>query len=280
MLLLVGWRGEPGKRDEPQHRVQGALTPGMLASMNIMFEVLPDFKEGAAEALDTAFNYMQTRNSPYVLLVKRQNFEKYSLKNKPVSEHPMTREDSLRVLLKSLSRWDVVVSTTGFTSREVFELRDELGHDHSRDFLTVGSMGHCSAIALGLALGKPSRRIFCLDGDGGMLMHMGNVATIGSVAPENLVHIVVNNAAHESVGGQPTGAAKLDIPTIARGCGYQKVLTATTEEQLTAAVDDLSTAPGPSLLEVKVKMGTRKDLGRPTTTPVQNRNAFMRFLDA
>lgn len=167
MLLMVGWRGEPGKKDEPQHRVQGQLTPALLASMNIPFEVLPDYKEGAEEVVRSAVNIMKERHAPFALLVKRATFQKYSLKNKITADLPLTREDFLRVAVEELGDWDIVVSTTGFTSREVFELREQNDQGHERDFLTVGSMGHSSAISIGIALAKPSRQV----GGGGAGCH-------------------------------------------------------------------------------------------------------------
>jgi phosphonopyruvate decarboxylase len=172
-LMLVGWRGEPGHKDEPQHVAQGELTPGLLAAMGVPFQILPDFKEGAEHAVTDAVKYMRKRKSPFALLVKKGTFDTYKLVKQMESPYAVSREEFLGMALSSLDDWDAVVSTTGFTSREVFELREAASQDHSRDFLTVGSMGHASAIALGIAVSKPSRQVYCLDGDGAMLMHMG-----------------------------------------------------------------------------------------------------------
>lgn len=278
MLLLIGWRGEPGKKDEPQHRVQGQLTPGMLASMGIQFEVLPDYVEGVEETLDSALDYTKRRNSPFALLVKRQTFEQYKLVNKESNPYELNREDALRVALKALDDWDVVVGTTGFTSREVFELREQWEQGHERDFLTVGSMGHASAIAMGVALAKPSRQVFTFDGDGALIMHMGNMASVGLSGMKNFKHIVLNNGSHDSVGAQPTGALAMDIPTIAKGCGYKETIVASTAEEIEAGIAKLRVTEGPALLELRVKPGARKDLGRPTTTTLENKKAFMDFL--
>lgn len=282
MLLLVGWRGEPGKRDEPQHGLQGKLTPGMMASMGIDFEVLPDYDEGAAETVANAVDYVKKRSSPFALLVKKQTFSKYDLVNTATNDHEMNREDALRVIVKGTGPWDVVVGTTGFTSRELYEIRDELEQGHEKDFLTVGSMGHASAISLGIAMQKPSRRVICLDGDGALAMHAGNALTIGARGPKNLMHIVLNNGAHDSVGAQSSGLLDIDLEKISLGCRYAAFRKAETADELAVAFAELSTGnfDGPVMLEVKIRPGARSDLGRPKSTPIQNRDSFMEFLDA
>jgi len=279
MLLLVGWRGEPGKRDEPQHVVQGQATPGILASCGIPFQVLPDYYEGAEQALYTARKHMETTKSPYCLLVRRQNFLPYKLKNDP-EKYPLNREGALQVIVDALHERDVVVGTTGMLSRELFEYRVAKGQGHEKDFLTVGSMGHASAIALGIAKFRTKRQIFCLDGDGAALMHMGNMSTIGQEEPKNFKHVIINNGAHDSVGGQPSFGAdeKFSFPDIAKACGYNAVMTATEPEDITEKVKEMREMDGPVLLEVKCNKGGRKNLGRPTRTPQQNKKDFMHFL--
>ena len=280
MLVMVGWRGEPGKKDEPQHRRQGEITPGLLASLGLPFDVLPDYAEGAESVLDSAIQVMKERQCPFTLLVKRQTFGAYKLQNKQkADQYPLTREQFLELAMDTFGEWDVVVSTTGFASREVFELRVKRNEGHGRDFLTVGSMGHASAIALGVAVAKPSRQVFCLDGDGAMMMHMGNLVTAGTYKPENFKHIVINNGCHDSVGAQTTKAFDIDIPSLAKASGYRFAATASTEEEIRTAMEQLRKEKGPGLLEVRVRPGARKDLGRPTTTPIQNKHAFMNFLD-
>ena len=170
------------------------------------------------------------------------------------------------------------MSTTGKASRELFEYREAQGQDHSRDFLTVGSMGHASSIALGIAAQKPSQRIWCIDGDGAVLMHMGSMAIIGACAQTNLVHVVVNNEAHETVGGMPTVAGAIDISAVALACGYRHALKATTREELDVALAQVTDLEGQVLLEARCAIGARNDLGRPTTTPIQNKEAFMKRL--
>ena len=281
MLLFIGWRGEPGKRDEPQHSTQGQSTPGLLAALGIPFQPLPDYQEGAEQALLTAKQHMKRANSPYALLVKRQIFSPYKLPENASPEFPLNREGALEIIINALGQKDVVVSTTGMMSRELFEYRVRQDMGHERDFLTVGSMGHASSIALGIALHKPRRQIFCLDGDGASIMHMGNMATIGQNAPGNFKHVIINNGAHDSVGGQPTDAGNHDtfsFVKIAEGCGYKKAFLAVNEEEVASAITEMRTMEGPILLEIKVQQGHRKQIGRPTRTPIQNKHDFMHFL--
>ena len=279
LLLLVGWRGAPGKKDEPQHRKQGRITPDMLDVLGIPYRVLPRDMDAALDVLDTAVAEMSSGSQPYALLVEDGTFESYTSRRDAEDGFPMRREDALRLVLEELGPRDVVVSTTGKTSREVLAYREQDGSSTASDFLTVGSMGHASMIALGVALQKPDRTVYCLDGDGAVIMHMGALGIIAVHGPENLRHVVINNGSHDSVGGQRTVAFAIDIPGIATRCGYRDVRTAADPEAVTAALRDLRSTPGPTLLEIQVSRGARDDLGRPTTTPVENKNAFMSFLD-
>uniref|UniRef100_A0A6B2L5B8 Phosphonopyruvate decarboxylase n=1 Tax=Arcella intermedia TaxID=1963864 RepID=A0A6B2L5B8_9EUKA len=280
MLLIIGWRGEPGKRDEPQHRVQGRLSTNFVQSYDIPYSILPSYKEGASAILNIAFKHMRQTNSPYALLVKKNTFETY-LPKKPLSEdgnYSMKREEALSLILDQLSSDDVVVGSTGFLSREIFELRKNKGSSHNSDFLTVGSMGHSSGIALGIATSKPDRQVFNLEGDGSMIMHMGTMVTVGVKKPKNYKQIVLNNGVHDSVGGQPTGAFGVDFRGIAKSSGYKETYYADTPEQLKMQVKKLRESEGPSLLEVRVNKGARSDLGRPTTSTVDSKKEFMKFL--
>lgn len=283
MLILLGWRGEPGKRDEPQHVVQGKATPGVLAACGIPFQVLPDYIEGAQQALYTARKHMEVSKGPYCLLVKRQTFlpYKFGAAENIFESMPLNREGAIDVILNCLHDRDVVIGTTGMLSRELFELRDNRGQGHEKDFLTVGSMGHASAIALGVALQRPRRQVFCLDGDGAAIMHLGNLSTVGNHASTNFNHVVINNGAHDSVGGQPTDAVHSDnfnICQVALGLGYKQAFTASTPEEITTTLHAMRLAEGPVLLEIKVRPGSRKNLGRPTRSPIQNKGDFMHFL--
>jgi len=282
MLLFVGWRGEPGKRDEPQHVTQGKATPGLLAACGIPFQVLPDYLEGAEQTLYTARKHMEVTKGPYCLLVKRQTFLPYKF-NAPENMYDtlsLNREGAVNEILQGLRERDVVVGTTGMLSRELFELREKYGHGHEKDFLTVGSMGHASSIALGVAMERPRRQVFCLDGDGAALMHMGNMSTVANTGPTNYNHIVINNGAHDSVGGQPSDALNenFDICQVAKGLGYKQAISVSTPEEIRAGVEAMRSAEGPVLMEIKVRKGSRKNLGRPTRTPIQNKADFMHFL--
>ncbi|XP_014677483.1 PREDICTED: phosphonopyruvate decarboxylase-like [Priapulus caudatus] len=282
MLLLVGWRGEPGKRDEPQHAVQGHVTPGLLASLGIPFQPLPDYHEGAVQALEMARQHMISAKGPYCLLVKRQTFLPFRLQRQQTS-FALTREAALPAVIDALRGDEVCVSTNGMLSRELFEYRARRGQPHSRDFYTVGSMGHIATIALGIALFHANKHVICLDGDGSVIMHMGALATVGQRDLPNLKHVVFNNGAHDSTGAQPTDAANHDgfsFPRIAEACGYRETLVARTEEEVRESVGKMRAARGPVMLEVKCRVGARKDLGRPTCTPTQNKADLMHYLHA
>jgi phosphonopyruvate decarboxylase len=193
-----------------------------------------------------------------------------------VNDLTMSREEAIQTVAAALGEKDCIVSTTGMISRELFEYRAAMNQGHERDFLTVGSMGHASQIALGIAMVKPDRKVWCFDGDGAAIMHMGSMAIVANKAPKNYVHVVFNNGAHDSVGGQPTVGLKIDLPAVAKAVGYKATVSVDNKEELVAAMKNLS--EGPVLVEVKVKKGNRKDLGRPTTTPIQNKEALMDFL--
>eukprot|EP00667_Euglena_gracilis_P015114 EG_transcript_15698 len=270
-LLLIGWRGEPGVKDEPQHAAQGELTVPILESFRCPYQVLPADAASAERVLAEACDYMRAHSAPFAILVKKDLFTDYKLQSKSAAPpFEMTREDAIKGVLDALDPSDVVVSTTGMTSREVFEHRAALDGQHHRDFLTVGCMGHASSIAQAIALQKAHRQVFCLDGDGAVLMHMGSLATAGQLSKHGLLgnfkHVVINNGAHDSVGGQPTAGFDVSLPGVAAACAYRTVLPRCEAQQdLPAAVAGLRAAEGPALLEVRVRTGARKDLGRPTT---------------
>lgn len=279
VLLVIGWRGEPGVHDEPQHVKQGKVTIPLLDAMGIRNEILSQDEAGFRGQLDEAVRYMTETGEAFALIVRKNTFEPYSLQRNDVNEYPLSREEAIRTVASSLGPKDVIVSTTGMISRELFEYRAALNQGHERDFLTVGSMGHASQIALGIALERTDRKVWCFDGDGAALMHLGSMAIVADKAPANFVHVVFNNGAHDSVGGQPTVGLKVSLTGIAKAVGYKEAVLATTAEELAAALNRLNEYDGPVLLEVRVHRGNRKDLGRPTTTPVQNRDALMSFLN-
>lgn len=278
MLLMIGWRGEPGVPDEPQHRKQGAITPAMLDVLGVEYAVLPSEQEEAEACVSRLVASAQSRRAPVAILVRKDTFSSYAQKRGPDTRVLMSRERALQVVLSELSADALVVATTGMIGREVYELRKNGGITGARDFLTVGSMGHASQIALGAALSRPSLDVVCLDGDGAMLMHMGGLAVIGSVGPANLRHVLLNNEAHDSVGGQPTAAGTVNFREAARACGYQWAELADSEAGLPARVGSLMAAKGPALLEIPVKRGARKDLARPATAPAAAKEQLMNSL--
>lgn len=278
VLLLIGWRGRPGVHDEPQHVKQGKVTTGLLNTMGIDYSVLSKDEEKAAKQVAQAAAYMRRTGEVYALVIEKDTFDAYTLQNITDSGLSMGREEAIETVVSCLQPTAAVVSTTGMISRELFEIRERASQGHEHDFLTVGSMGHASQIALGIALQQPGRPVYCFDGDGASIMHMGNMAITASMRPANYIHVVFNNGAHDSVGGQPTVGLQIDLPAVARAVGYQETFSVDSVEQLAQAVREAQQMQGPILIEARVKKGNRKDLGRPTTTPVQNKEALMAFL--
>lgn len=277
MVFIIGWRGEPGVRDEPQHVCQGAVTLKLLADMDIPYSVI-----GAETAEDEVSQAMEgfrplLAAGKCVAFVVRKGGLTYEKKVRYQNGYALRREAAIRLIARAAGT-DPIVSTTGKASRELFEIREQNGQDHRRDFLTVGSMGHASSIALGIALSKPKTKVWCIDGDGAALMHMGAMAVIGASRPDNLVHVVINNGAHETVGGMPTAAERVDLPAVSRACGYPEALSADTAEGLERALERAKGGNALCLIEVKCALGARADLGRPTTSPQENKRAFMEYL--
>lgn len=290
VLLLIGWRGRPGVHDEPQHVKQGKVTTGLLNVMGVNYEVLSKEEDKAAKQIEKAAKALANKEV-FALVIEKDTFEDYKLQNVEVNDLTMSREEAIQTVAAALGEKDCIVSTTGMISRELFEYRAAMNQGHERDFLTVGSMGHASQIALGIALAQPDRRVWCFDGDGAAIMHMGSMAIVANKAPQKYVHVVFNNGAHDSVGGQPTVGLKIDLPAVAKAVGYKATISVDNKEELVKQLStliatphsqgensQLSTVGGPVLLEIKVKKGNRKDLGRPTTTPIQNKEALMAFL--
>ena len=364
VLLLIGWRGCPGVHDEPQHVKQGKVTLTLLETMGVPYAVLSaDVAEASAQIAEAC--RALASGQVYALVVKKDTFAKYEgqtmlsgnsgqteglnsrnygqCPSDPLSEpdhatgdlirqegfdidrQSLLREDAIRIVASAIGPCDVIVSSTGMISRELFEYREATGEGHSRDFLTVGSMGHASQIALGVALEQPERRVWCFDGDGAVIMHMGSMATVATKAKSNFVHVVFNNGAHDSVGGQPTVGLQIDLPGVARALGYRNVYSVSNKDELLNVLNQMDgqtmhpqarndgrwpsgaqSAPdcsdplsepdhatgdlirqedfdsrqivGPIFIEIRVRKGNRPDLGRPTRTPSQNRDAFMGFL--
>lgn len=296
MVLLIGWRGEPGNKDEPQHVKQGKITISLMETLGIPTWILPDDEKSALDLTSSAVNKAMSESRPVALVVRKGTFEEYKLQNKKSDISPLKREEVIQAILELLGDEAVIVSTTGMISREVYETRERLEQDHSHDFLTVGSMGHASMIALGVARDcverYKGRFVVCLDGDGASIMHMGNMAIAGRARMPNLIHIVLNNAAHDSVGGQPTVGGEIDLCKIAEACGYYiagKIEGGTIEElkellheRFNQAIYSWACDPPKdhqtTFFEIKVAKGARADLGRPKEPPQVNKRLFMEVL--
>lgn len=276
MLLIIGWRGEPGIKDEPQHVKQGKITEEQLKILDIPYHIL-DSETNLNTTINNIIFDIKKNGSPVALLVRKNTFSPYKSKKSSTYSAQMMREDALREILALASSDDVVVSTTGKTSRELFELRVER-NEKQRDFLTVGAMGHTSSIALGVAIGQPKKRVICVDGDGSALMHLGALPIIASLKPKNLIHVLLNNSAHESVGGQPTVAGQIDMKSLAIACGYRKYYLAEDRDKLKKCFGEINNENGPVFFEIRISTGSRDDLSRPTSTPIENKAAFMEAL--
>ena len=279
-LLMIGWRGEPGVKDEPQHKKQGRITLDLLDTMEVPYEVLSadDTEQTAIEKISSIINLIKEHGKVSALIVKKNTFEKYSLNKIRKTSYDMYREDAIKIIIDELTNKDIFISTTGVTSRELFEYREELGQSHENDFYTVGGMGHASQIALGVALHNKKNEVYCLDGDGALLMHMGSAAIVAQQDCDNYKHILFNNGAHDSVGGQPTVGFEIDFQSIAKSCGYKNVLYADNKNDLKRSLEKMKGLDSCCFLEIKVNKGFRANLGRPTTSPIDNKKSFMSFL--
>lgn len=276
-IFVVGWRGEPGVHDEPQHIYQGEVTVKLLDDMDIKSFIVDKTTEPSEieETMKEFTKLLEAGKS--VAFVVRKGALSYDGSVTYKNAYSMSREDIIKHIVRFTGN-DPIVSTTGKASRELFEIREAEDRDHSRDFLTVGCMGHSSSIALGIALNKPNTKIWCVDGDGAVLMHMGSMAVVGSRKLPNMVHIVINNEAHETVGGLPTAAGSIDLVAIAKACGYAYAACVDNFEDLDKELSKLAEAKELSFLEVKCSIGARADLGRPTTTAVENKENFMNYI--
>jgi phosphonopyruvate decarboxylase len=280
-ILMIGWRGEPGTKDEPQHKKQGRITLDLLDVMGIPYKVLDSSmnNDQVKKELEACVTKSKSENQIYALVVKKDFFEKYSIKQEE-SKYSLSRETAIGLVIKNsnVDRDDIYVCTTGLPSRELYDLRGKYGKFLDHDFLVVGGMGHANQIALGIALSQPDRRVICLDGDGAIIMHMGSMTTIGTSKQKNLLHIVLNNGAHDSVGGQKTTAFDVNLSDIAKNSGYENVFSVSNEEDLVKTLITIRSLKGPNFLEVRLKKGWRAEIGRPSTTPEENKASFMHHL--
>ena len=272
MLLMIGWRGEPGIKDEPQHQKQGEINEELLKILGIDYVILTeDYKKDLREIK----NSLEKNAKPVALLIRKSLFTEVKLPNQ-ISPFSLTREDVLEKIIDTIDQTSVIVSTTGKTSREIYEIREKKNQGHSRDFLTVGSMGHTSSIALGIAL-NTKKTVYCIDGDGSMIMHLGGLGVVAQNSPDNLKYIVINNGAHESVGSQPTIAFNINLKQILKELGFNKTYEISDKNELESTLN-MFYQTKKSALVINVKTGSRPDLGRPKETPIENKSALMNYL--
>ncbi|UYP47933.1 hypothetical protein NEF87_004218 [Candidatus Lokiarchaeum ossiferum] len=277
LLMLIGWRGEPGKKDEPQHKKMGRITIPLLDTLEIRHTIFPDNPKDLELELSKALTYIKEKNSPFAFIIKKNTLDPYKSQKTKEPKSNFSREEAIQAIISQLEGQEVIISTTGKTSRELFETRISRRED-PRDFYTVGSMGCASAIGLGIALNSKKKTVI-LDGDGAMIMQMGSLATIGHYKPSNYYHFLFDNNVHDSTGGQPTVSDTIKLEKLAEACGYASVITISDKEKLSETVKKVFLKPGPAMIIVKVKPGARADLGRPTTTPIENKQYFMNYLE-
>jgi phosphonopyruvate decarboxylase len=277
LIMMIGWRGQPGQRDEPQHRKMGRITLPLLDVLEIPHFLLPGDQVKAEKTVAQAKEIAASSRAPVALIIREDVIDDLSPDSAALPVREMSREEAIQTVVDILESNAVIVSTTGKTSRELFEYRLSRG-DTPRDFYTVGSMGCAASIAHAIAMTLPDRSVYIFDGDGALLMQLGSLATIGHYGPPNLRHIVFDNAAHDSTGGQPTVSPTVDFAAVARACGYHSAVTAETRRELKKIFADLRKQCGPAMVVVKVKKGSRKSLGRPTATPIENKERFMEWL--
>ena len=278
-LMIIGWRGQPNQKDEPQHKKQGRVMLDMLKSMEIPYKILRknDTTAQIKKKTSEIIKRIKKMGSPAALIVEKGLFQPYLLKKELGKPYSLSRNDAMKTILQSIPKQSIVVATTGFTSRELYEYRVEHTKSNNTDFLTVGGMGHANQIAAGIAL-NCNKPIYCFDGDGAILMHLGSLAVNASLKIPNFKHIVFNNGSHESVGGQPTVGHMISISNIAKNCGYHLTLKVKTKRQLLSSISRIIKSKGPCLLEIMISNNTKSDLLRPSKSPQKNKTELMSFL--
>tara|TARA_B100000989_G_scaffold297973_1_gene285517 strand:- start:8729 stop:9868 length:1140 start_codon:yes stop_codon:yes gene_type:complete len=277
MILMIGWRGEPGIKDEPQHVHQGRVMNDILAAMDIPYTILSKIQDQALLQTKEIIELASKKNCPVAIIIQKNTFNEYSI-DKKKTPFELGREDAVKEVVENIHEKSCIICTTGMASRELFEYRVFKNQSHQKDFLTVGGMGHANQIALGLSQTNPSRLVYCLDGDGAAIMHMGGMPIIGQSPITNLVHILLNNGVHDSVGGQPTVGFEINFCAIAKASGYQKVISIDSKKMIKEIMTEINLYDGPYFIEIKVRPGNRKDIGRPTTSPIENKESIMNFI--
>jgi len=281
MLIVIGWRGEPGVKDEPQHIAQGKCMIDLIKSLDVTFDILPNSENEANEILNKSIQMIKKESRPHILLVRKNTFEKHSEKVSIINNYSIYRKEAIEKLLNIFNK-NIILSTTGKISRELLESADEIGMNHDNIFLNVGAMGHVSMISLGIAL-NTNKKVLCIDGDGSIIMHMGNLTSIGTSNCGNLIHVVLNNGMHESVGVQPTTAFDVNLSKVAESCGYSYCKKISKLEDLESELAKLVTSDfdKPVFLEVLInnKVNYTHELSRPKKSPIERKEKFINFIN-
>ncbi|MBY8989908.1 MAG: phosphonopyruvate decarboxylase [Candidatus Lokiarchaeota archaeon] len=278
ILLMIGWRGEPGKNDAPQHKKMGMVTLPLLDTLQIPYVILDPSLESIDRELIKAKSYLTKHKGPYAFVFRRNFFEEYKINKDSSNNYSLTTTDVINLIMENLDNTEVIISTTGYISRILYGYRVSRMLDHNKSFYNVGSMGCASSIGLGIALQKPNRRIIIFDGDGAVIMQMGAFTTIGKNSPSNFVHVIFDNEAHESTGGQPTNSPKIDFSAIAKACNYKSVFLIQSRKELLNCMDYIKNGKGPILIHIKINLSQNKDLKRPEKLLKEYREEFMQNL--
>jgi phosphonopyruvate decarboxylase len=275
ILLMLGWRGEPGTKDAVQHQKMGPITLKLLDLLDIKYVFLTDNETENRKLLETARNELSTKSNPFAIIIKRGIFEAAPAQMEVIMEPQLTREEAMKIILAHITADDIVVSTTGKISRELFELREQNVQSHESDFYNIGAMGCAQSVAFGIAHYQQNKRVVVLDGDAAVLMQLGAMATAGFYSPKNLYHIILDNSAHDSTGGQMTVMSRVDLEKISSGCGYRDFFYASDKDNLETTLPEFFSGSGPVLLRIRVAKGARTNLTRPSEKPVYYKSLFM-----
>lgn len=291
IMLIITFRGEPGGHpDEPQHELMGAVLTDILDAMRIKWAFFPNETNLIKSALQEADNYMLSENKPYAFIMKKDDVSPYELQSKrkdkpfvfelehrekfsiPYSERH-TRTEALKIIQTSAGKDSVLIATTGKTGRELYELDDK-----ENQLYLVGSMGCALAFGFGVAITKPALNVYVLDGDGALLMRTGSMATVGAHHTENLIHILLDNEAHDSTGGQSTISYNVSFASVAKGFGYKNALSTDRLETFKSFLEDSNLKSGPTFIHFKIKKGSPKTLGRPGIKPFEVKERLQKFI--
>ena len=278
VLLLIGWRGEPGKEDAPQHKKMGRIMLNLLETLEIPYSILKPNLKDVVNDMQKAFDYFTTIKGPYALIIKKDFFRNYEMHNLKIHDYELTREKAISLVMDNLDENDIIISTTGYTSREVYEYRENNKKDHFRSFYNIGSMGCASSIGLSIAIQKPERRILIFDGDAAIIMQMGAFTTVGNIAPVNYIHIVFDNHSHETTGSQPSNSKTVNFVEVALASNYKYGKIVSTEKELLDVIKEIKHQKGPIIIVIRVKIGSRTDLKRPEHDPEYYKDILIKFL--